>query len=88
MNGSFVTSKALPNDYDGAWETAGVDWNLIDPILLDSLPGRPAMKAKYGGELLADPFIPGRGDRIREFFQSDRDENPKGILSIDLGSVT
>ena len=25
INGSFVTSKELPNDYDCCWEEAGVD---------------------------------------------------------------
>ena len=25
LDGSFVTTKPLPGDYDGAWETAGVD---------------------------------------------------------------
>src|SRR6266436_4537256 len=38
MNGSFVTSKADPEDYDGCWDGAGVDLPKLkqtDPVLLD-----------------------------------------------------
>ena len=47
LDGSFVSAKQLPNDYDGAWETADVDVDLLDPVLLDFTNQRAAMKAKY-----------------------------------------
>lgn len=50
-DGSFVTAKELPGDYDGAWEPAGVDPLLLDPVLLDFSRRRAAMKAKYLGDL-------------------------------------
>ncbi len=34
IDGSFVTSKAIPNDYDACWEEAGVDPVMLDPVLL------------------------------------------------------
>lgn len=34
LNGSFITDKQDPKDYDACWETDGVD-NRIDPILRD-----------------------------------------------------
>ena len=50
LNGSFVSVKALPQDYDAAWEMQGVDPYRLDPVLLDFTNGRAAMKAKYHGE--------------------------------------
>lgn len=89
LDGSFVTAKETPNDYDGCWEVAGVNDALLDPVLLDFGPKRLAQKAKYGGELflahgLADPRT---GRRYREFFQHDRSENPKGVIVLDLGDL-
>lgn len=92
LDGSFVTDKAIPNDFDACWEMAGVDFDLLDrldPVLLDWSNRRAAQKAKFGGELFiaesaADPW----GTTYLEFFQHDRDSgDPKGILAIDLRSL-
>ena len=88
LDGSFVSSKALPNDYDGAWEMAGVDPNLLDQVLLTFGNKREAMKRKYGGELFPASAQAAAGVLYRDFFQTDRDGKAKGILLIDLGSVT
>ena len=48
--GSFVSANALPGDSDAAWETAGVDPDRLDPVLLDFSNRRAAMKAKYLGD--------------------------------------
>ena len=50
LDGSFVSAKDLPQDYDAAWEPVGVDPTLLDPVLLDFSKKRAAMKLKYGGE--------------------------------------
>ena len=42
LNGSFVTLKAMPNDYDACWEEAGVDPTALDPVLLTFDAGRAA----------------------------------------------
>jgi hypothetical protein len=89
IDGSFVTTKLDPADFDGCWEAAGVDPNRLDPVLLDFTERRAAQKAKYGGELFpahapADPV----GTRFVSFFQRDRaTAEPKGIISIDLESL-
>lgn len=89
LNGSFVTAKELPGDFDGCWEVASVDVNLLDPVLLDFANLRAAQRAKYQGELFpahipADLF----GTPFLEFFQRDRRTgSPKGIVAIDLGGV-
>ena len=87
LNGSFVTAKPLPGDYDGAWETAGVDPSKLDPTLLDFTRGRAAMKAKYGGELFPASNSAAPGVAFRDFFRTDRDGIEKGVVLIDLGSL-
>ena len=90
LNGSFVTSKESPNDYDACWEEAGVDPTVLDPVLLTFDPGRAMQKAKYMGELFpASVVADADGLSFFEFFQSDKDTgNPKGIIAIDLGDLT
>ncbi len=56
LDGSFVTDKMVPGDFDACWEGRGVDPDLLDPVLLDFSHRRAAQKAKYGGRTL-----PGRG---------------------------
>src|SRR5438067_7246932 len=54
LNGSFVTAKATPADFEAWWEMAGVDFDLLDqlePVLLDWTSQRAAQKARFAGEL-------------------------------------
>src|SRR5438105_3940573 len=44
INGSFVTRKQRPRDYDACWETTGVDLRRLDPVLLMFDQGRAAQK--------------------------------------------
>jgi hypothetical protein len=77
VDGSFVTAKDVPADFDACWEMAGVDFDLLDqlaPALLDWTQRRAAQKARFAGELFiaeaaADPW----GTLYLEFFQLDRD---------------
>jgi hypothetical protein len=90
VDGSFVTSKNMPNDYDACWEEAGVEPAVLDPVLLTFDPGRATQKAKYMGELFpASVAADTDGLSFLEFFQSDKDTGkPKGIIAIDLGGLT
>lgn len=89
IDGSFVTAKEDPADFDGCWEAAGVNADLLDPVLLDFRNRRAAQKARFGGELFlahlpADPM----GTSFLDFFQRDRyTEEPKGIIAINLGGL-
>ena len=87
VNGSFVTRKALPNDYDACWEEAGVDPDSLDPVLLTFDPGRATQKAKYMGEFFpASVTAAAEGLSFLEFFQTDRETGgAKGIVAMDLG---
>src|SRR5919109_4373198 len=44
IDGSFVTAKEAPGDFDGCWEMPGVDPDLLDPVLLTFDNRRAAQK--------------------------------------------
>ena len=50
LNGSFVTGKRIPGDFDACWKEEGVDPDLLDPVLLIFDDSRSAQKRKYAGE--------------------------------------
>lgn len=88
LDGSFVTEKEHPDDFDAAWDPMGVDPYKLDPVLLDFGFKRAAQKAKYGGELFIATTEASYGVNYIEFFQKDRySDKSKGILSIQLGST-
>ena len=86
IDGSFVTVKEEPGDFDACWDAAGVDPDALDPVLLDFSGGRRAQKERFGGELFpADTAAEPAGTRFLDYFQRDRDTgDPKGIVEIDL----
>jgi hypothetical protein len=85
INGSFVTEKEDPNDFDLCWEPAGVDPNLLDPTLLDVLPPRIAQHVKYGGDVLPNVVEGKSGSLFVDFFQVDSATgDAKGIVELDL----
>jgi hypothetical protein len=88
LDGSFVTDKEVPGDFDACWEVTGVDAGLLDPVLLDFNDRRAAQKARYGGELFpAQAAAVPAGTVFLDYFQRDRDTGePKGIIAIDLGA--
>src|SRR5690348_16842466 len=73
IDGSFVTNKNRPNDYDGCWETEGVNLDSIDPVLKDFKLGRISQKIKFYGELFLASMKSNPGQTMLEFFQNDRD---------------
>ena len=91
VDGSFVTQKVEPNDFDACWNLQGVDLKLLDPIFLDFRDGRKAQKARFGGEFFPHNWsaIAGTGLTFLEFFQKDKfTGDPKGIIRIDLRTFT
>lgn len=89
LDGSFVTSKDRPGDFDACWDPSGVNPRLLDPVLLVFDAGRVTQKAKYGGELFVSVMQNGNpGSAILEFFQKDKMTGKnKGIVAIDLGRL-
>ena len=86
ITGSFVGDKESPNDIDGCWQyTTSVDWQKIDPVLVDMGRRRQKMKDKYGVDFFPDFVTEGAsGKPILKFFETDRDGNNKKIIKIKL----
>jgi len=85
LDGSFVTSKVHPGDFDVCWESAGVILDRLDLELQDFSDIRAAQKARYGGELYPADWHAEPGVPFLEYFQRERiTKQPKGILAIDL----
>ncbi len=88
IDGSFVTSKTEPADFDGCWELPGTNLALLDPVFRSPDLERAAQKIKFRGELFpVDPADPRRA-RMLAYFQWDRDTHrPKGILTLNLETL-
>jgi hypothetical protein len=85
VDGSFVTEKELPNDWDGCWDLEGVNPARLDPVLLSFEDGRKAQKERFGGEMFVASWdATGAGDAFLSFFQRTRDGEAKGIVAFDL----
>jgi len=86
LDGSFVTEKETPGDFDLCWLAMGVDEKKLDPIILDcSSEGRKKQKAKYGGEFFPSTMGATSGGFFFSFFQKDKfTQMPKGIIRITL----
>lgn len=86
LDGSYVSGKPKPGDFDACWDPTGVDPTRLDPVFLDFENSRAAQKAEFKGE-----FFPSSmtcmdvGQTFLEFFQRDRfTGRQKGIISILL----
>jgi hypothetical protein len=86
IDGSFVTSKEDPGDYDLAFDPAGMNGSLVDPVLRRHEDGRKAMKAKYFGEVFPWGAEACATTRLiyLDFFQSDRSGISKGVVLLDV----
>ena len=88
LNGSFVTVKDEPGDFDACWDVESVDLDAIDPVLLDLSSGRAEQKRRFGGELFPNIIESGSGLMFTEFFQNDLDAGRKGVVVIKIGDWT
>jgi hypothetical protein len=90
LDGSFITSKELPKDYDCCWEPKFVDLDFLDRLFVDcSRKGRERQKFRFGGE-----FFPSSTTEMHStqpflsFFQTDAETGePKGIIAVNLGDL-
>lgn len=84
LDGSFVTSKATPGDYDLCWELTNVRLRELDPVFFDLAAPRARQRAKYRGDLLPNIVEGSSGMPFVDFFQVEKDSGEtKGILVID-----
>lgn len=88
LDGSFVTAKEYPGDYDACWEVKGVKLGVLDPVLVDFSNCRAAQKAKYFGEFFPAHFTAEKTSPFRTFltfFQTDKSSGEKkGIIGVNL----
>jgi hypothetical protein len=89
IDGSFVTAKGEPGDYDACWDIDGVDVESLDPAFLDFANGRRAQKRKYFGEFFPAQMPEGASGKLfLEFFQTDKETGrSKGIIGLTLREV-
>ena len=89
IDGSFVTNKEFPNDFDGCWDTRNVKANLLDPVFFEFSNKRAAQKAIYRGEFFPTSFQADRsGKTYLNFFQHIKyTEEPKGIIAFNLKTL-
>jgi hypothetical protein len=85
LDGSFVTGKPKPEDYEVCWDGRYVQPALLDPLFLNLAFGTDLQKFKYKGEYFPASGIERRsGKTFLEFFQTDKyTNNKKGILQIN-----
>jgi hypothetical protein len=91
LNSSFVSEKKNPVDYDLCWESENVDVGLLDPLFAEVrylLPPRQEQKDKYSGEIIIT--IPNHPlfDHLSYFQQDDRTGDSKGIVAINLSTLS
>lgn len=85
LDGSFVSGKPLPGDFDVCWDHEGVDPSRLDPVFLDFNNRRAAQKARFMGEFFPLSFRDSAGTTFLDFFQVDKATGgQKGILAIAL----
>jgi len=92
LDGSFITEKPTPSDFDGAWELHNVDLqrlHALEPVLFDFSNQRASQKRKYFGEFFPADMQEGRtGRTFVDFFQQDKDTGTaKGIIAVDLRTL-
>jgi hypothetical protein len=91
LNGSFVTSKEIPNDIDACYDDEHLDYDLLEnlePSLLEFSNARAAQKARFGSEFFPARAIADRAGRdFMWFFAHDRNDQAKGIVRLELSDL-
>ena len=89
LDGSFVTRKQYPGDFDACWDVTNVDDQKLDPVFLSFSRGRAAQKERFLGELFPAQLPEGAtGRAFVDFFQVNKlHGKPKGIVAIRLRGI-
>jgi hypothetical protein len=85
LDGSYVTEKSIPGDFDICWNPIGVDTSELDPVFLKFDDKRASQKKKYGGEFFPSIAKADGSRTFIDYFQTDKDTGlAKGIIRIHL----
>lgn len=84
IDGSFITNKENPGDYDLCWKLDNVLVENLDPVLLNyTEQGKIAIALKYRGDIRGAGFaVKETGSTYLDFFQYNRDGGKKGIIEL------
>ena len=85
IDGSFVTEKLIPDDFDVCWDPMGVDPTKLDPVFLDFKNKRKKQKMSFHGEFFPTS-LPADGKHVfLDFFQIEKNTGKtKGIICISF----
>jgi hypothetical protein len=85
LDGSFITEKPIPNDFDACWDNTGVDDKKLDPVFNDFSNGRKNQKNRFYGEFFPANLLADGRHIFLDYFQEDKDnKKAKGIICINL----
>jgi hypothetical protein len=86
LNGSFVTVKETPRDFDMCWDRddTNIEYLRKNAPLILTFYDSAAQKSRYGGEIYQSDEPVNDSETSIEFFQTDRRYNRKGIIGINL----
>ena len=57
LDGSYITNKSTPGDFDLCWDPKGVNPVKLDPVLLDFSDNRKKRSEEHTSELQSHSFI-------------------------------
>jgi len=85
LDGSYVTEKPSPGDFDACWDPAGVDLGRLDPVLMDFSNKRRNQRLKYGGEFFPATVLADGTRTFLEYFQVEKNTGlAKGLIVVRL----
>lgn len=90
IDGSFITDKESPEDYDVCWDLSGVDIRRLHPLFLphrQKHEWREAQKMRFLGEFFIAASSAAGVLTYVEYFQVDKEGRAKGIITLDLGGL-
>jgi hypothetical protein len=84
LDGSYISAKPEPGDYDALWDRRFVDPTLLDPLFIQLTMGTDRQKAKYLGEFFPSAAVEANSRKpFMDFFRTDRLTGAeKGIIRI------
>jgi len=83
LDGSFITGKPIPCDFDVCWDPMGVDVAKLNPVFLDFSDNRKKQKERFRGEFFPTHLVADSKHSFFDYFQIDKyTGNAKGIICI------
>ena len=85
LDGSFITEKPVPKDYDVCWDPVNVNGRKVDKTLLTFANKREEQKKVYYGEFFPSSVQADGANTFLDFFKKDKyTDKAKGIIKIRL----